>query len=123
MAKRNGDPRDWPADRHTDGLPLFSGSPATPEPPRPAAVMDRPTSVAAAESVRSSAAQLRERVLEHIRAAGSAGATCDEVEAALQLRHQTASARVNELMKAGQIYEGGKRATRSGRQAIAWRAR
>jgi DNA-binding transcriptional ArsR family regulator len=46
------------------------------------------------------------------------GATCDELEVALDMRHQTASARITELRKDGLIVDTGlRRATRSGRSA------
>ena len=44
-------------------------------------------------------------------------ATCDEAEVALNLRHQTASARITELRAAGKLRPEGTRPTRSGRQA------
>jgi hypothetical protein len=89
--------------------------------PRPAAAPDRPTSVAAAESMRSRAAALRERVRQHIETRGPLGATCDEIELALDLSHQTASPRVNELFRASAIADSGyRRPTRSGRRAIVW---
>ena len=52
------------------------------------------------------------------------GMTCDEVEIRLSLRHQTASARVNELMEAKYIVDSGeRRKTSSGRKATVWKAR
>lgn len=49
------------------------------------------------------------------------GMTCDEIERATGLRHQTASARVNEMAWDGQIEDTGRRAeTSSGRKAIVW---
>jgi predicted transcriptional regulator len=49
------------------------------------------------------------------------GMTCDEVELLMDGRHQTISARVNELRDKGWIKDSGrKRKTRSGRQAIVW---
>lgn len=49
------------------------------------------------------------------------GATCDEVEQQLRMRHQTASARIRELYRAGDLRDSGKRRpTRSGRPAIVW---
>lgn len=79
----------------------------------------RDTSIAAAQSIAEGAEQLRARVLIEIRSCN--GATCDEVEVALELRHQTASARINELAEAGRVYDSGqRRKTRSGRQAIVW---
>lgn len=83
------------------------------------------TSEAAAESMRGGAAAIvRQRVLDHIVKCGEAGATCDEVERQLVLTHQTASARVHELMRQGVIFDSGvRRATRSGRKATVWRWR
>ncbi len=81
------------------------------------------TSEAAAESIRERAPLLRQRVLNHI-AAQPEGATCDEVEVATGLPHQTASARINELHRAGLIVDSGeRRRTRSGRTAKVWTAR
>jgi hypothetical protein len=49
------------------------------------------------------------------------GATDDEIEHALGLRHQSASARRNGLMKLGLVVDSGlKRRTHSGRQAVVW---
>ena len=63
---------------------------------------------------------LQAMVVAVIGAAGTRGLTCDEVEVQTGLPHQTASARVNELAKAGAIIPGGKRPTRSGRFAVVW---
>jgi len=77
------------------------------------------TSEAAALSMREKAPSDRERVFGYIDRRG--GATCDEVEVALRLIHQNASARVRELAKAGEIVDSGhRRATRTGRSAIVW---
>ena len=74
------------------------------------------TSEAAAEMVTPSAATMRRRVYEHIDRSGSA--TCDECEAALQMKHQTCSARIRELVKAGLVEDTGhRRRTRSGATA------
>lgn len=90
------------------------------------------TSIQAAESIAGTVDQLRARVLCEIRASsfgapGASGApvprgmTCDEVEVRLDMRHQTASARVNELMERGDIRDSGeRRRTRSNRNAVAW---
>lgn len=46
------------------------------------------------------------------------GSTCDEIEAFTGLKHQTASARVNDLVKAGLLVDSGeRRPTRSNRPA------
>lgn len=71
-------------------------------------------------SVAGMTGTMRADVLAHIVSKGRAGATCDEVEAALGMTHQTASARVHELMRAGVIEPVGKRKTRSGRGATVW---
>jgi hypothetical protein len=65
--------------------------------------------------------ELRRRVLEVVAQGGMLGRTCDEVEMLLDMPHQTASARVHELAKRGDIFDSGrKRKTRSGRAAIVW---
>ena len=49
------------------------------------------------------------------------GLTCEEIETALSLRHQSASARVCELHKAGSIANSGrKRKTKSGCMAVVY---
>jgi hypothetical protein len=76
------------------------------------------TSLAALESLDT--ASLRELVFKMIEEMGCEGATCDEVEMALDMKHQTASARITELKKMGRIVALGAewgRPTRSGRNA------
>jgi hypothetical protein len=80
------------------------------------------TSLAAHRSVDT--CELRRRVLEAIALGGMLGRTCDEVEMLLGMPHQTASARVHELAKRGDIVDSGRtRKTRSGRAAIVWQVR
>lgn len=86
-------------------------------PDQPGFVFDSATSEAAAVSMRVSAPALREAIATFIKARGQKGATCDECETALGLRHQTASARIRELKLAGRLDQIGKRETRSGRDA------
>lgn len=110
----------WTPKAH-ENLPLFPKPSSRPKPAPLPAYSNPTTSRSAAESVRESAATLRSKVLAFIRDRG--GATCDEAEEALGLTHQTASARVNELMNLRWIEDSGKkRPTRSGRKAIVWRA-
>jgi hypothetical protein len=79
------------------------------------------TSVAAARSMVDLGARLRLEVYSFIADCGWVGATCDEAEQALNMKHQTTSARINELANAGYIVNSGrKRATSSGRPAIVW---
>lgn len=81
------------------------------------------TSRAAAASVEPDARTLRGIILAFIRGRGDFGATCDEIEVELGLRHQTASARVFELREAKYIGDfASRRKTRSGRAAVAWKA-
>jgi len=77
------------------------------------------TSIAAAYSVEGPVVEtLRRRVLITIEQRAS---TCDELEAALGLSHQTVSARVWELRRLGLVAdEGLRRQTRSGRAAKVW---
>jgi predicted Rossmann fold nucleotide-binding protein DprA/Smf involved in DNA uptake len=51
-----------------------------------------------------------------------APATCDEIEQRLGMTHQSASAAINQLMRAGAIVANGSRKTRSGRSARVWEA-
>lgn len=82
--------------------------------------MTRDTSIAAAESIAELTPQLRAQIFEQIRL--REGATCDELEISLDLKHQTASARVHELMKEGKIVDSGeRRPTSSGAKAIVWK--
>lgn len=81
------------------------------------------TSKAAAHSMKESAGIIRRRI-ESFVSEQSDGVTCDEIEQALELSHQTASARCTELKQQGRIVtrvtDAGKaltRPTRSGRAA------
>lgn len=78
------------------------------------------TSADAASSMLARAPALRARILALIISA-PAGHTCDEIEQLTQLRHQTASARIRELVLKDQLRDSGaRRVTRSGRQAVVW---
>lgn len=80
-----------------------------------------PTSRAAAQEIREPSATLRARVLAHIEKTGVMGATDDEIERALNMRHQTASARRRELVLLGKVIDSHRvRKTRSGRNASVW---
>jgi len=80
------------------------------------------TSRAAALMVAPHAATMRDRVYALISARGRYGATTDEVEEALDMKHQTASARVCELARTTppRIRKNGERLTRSGARAVVW---
>jgi hypothetical protein len=79
----------------------------------------------AAESMAARAGTDAYRVLMALRNAykrGSVGLTVDQLEQDLNLRHQSCSARVNQLRDEGWIVDSGQRmATRSGRQAVVWK--
>lgn len=88
-------------------------------PDRPGYVPDSDTSIGAADSLTDiTVATLRGKIYALIEGFGASGATCDEVETYLGLRHQTASARIRELVLIGKIFDTGwRRLTRSGRKA------
>lgn len=74
--------------------------------------------------------RLRRRIYEYIVACEPRGATCDEIEIALKLMHQTCSARVNELENVQKKFFDGiqfifmtqrERKTRSGTPAGVYR--
>ncbi|NJN64822.1 MAG: hypothetical protein HC882_08025 [Acidobacteria bacterium] len=83
----------------------------------PGFVAGSDTSEAAADSTETVAPTLEAQVLAHIIGRGVCGATCDEVEEAMNLRHQTASARIRALAMKDKM---NRRKTRSGRCAIVW---
>ncbi len=80
------------------------------------------TSEAAAGSMRARAPHDEERVYSFIASQGKHGATDDEIERALKMRHQSASARRNGLVLKGRVVDSGlePRKTRSGRGATVW---
>ena len=74
------------------------------------------TSKAAAKSLEGMLSGLQQEVYRWFDSVN--GGTCDELEIATGIIHQTASARVRELVKAGLIADSGRtRKTRSGRRA------
>lgn len=95
-------------------LPLF----AVNEPPRSTA-RQRTRFATSDEAFRAAPSGVAARIADSLRADGPA--TCDELEQRLALTHQTASATVNALMRAGSIVADGSRNTRSGRRARVWR--
>jgi len=82
----------------------------------PAHAKGSKTSREAAQSLTSIISDLTKTVYEFIVSSG--GATCDEIEVGLEMRHQTASSRTWDLERKGYIEESDeKRLTRSGRRA------
>jgi len=76
------------------------------------------TSKLAYDSILPHASRLAQDVFARIADAGSHGATCDELECILDMRHQTCSARIRELKDKRVIRDSGRRReTRSGRYA------
>lgn len=75
------------------------------------------TQDAAWEKIQPRLNTINRRVLDAIRTRPQ---TCDELEQALSLTHQTCSASVNSLMNSGLIVATGYRKTRSGRSARVW---
>ena len=87
--------------------------------PHPPFVRDSDTSREAAKSIISSSGRLKQAIIAHMRIEGAC--TCDEIEVALSMRHQTASARIRELKDADTIRDTGeRRKTRSGRRAAVY---
>ncbi len=68
----------------------------------------------------TSAASLRAKVSDFIRARGWHGATDEEIQDALQMDGNTQRPRRWELAKAGLITTHGMRVGRSGRRALVW---
>lgn len=85
------------------------------------------TSRDAYESVNRGKIPIRQQILDKFRVKNSTGCyysvhrTCDELEYELGAKHQTVSAAIRSLVKAGVLQDSGfKRQTRSGRSAIRW---
>jgi hypothetical protein len=84
------------------------------------------TSFMAAENIAPFVNKLQKMVLDVVLLKGTDGATCDEVEVELEMPHQTASARINELMAATDdrpqmlFDSGSRRKTRHGQLATIW---
>lgn len=87
-------------------------------PDRPGYVRDSDTSKGAADSLSDEILSKQKTEILAFIGAFANGRTCDHVEEALGLRHQTASARIRELVLADKLYDTEKRAlNRSGRPA------
>lgn len=105
------------------GMMHMAGVPVVAMPIAPAPHNGTPTSKEAAESLTPETLKgLRRRVYDLIsaRTANGIGTTSDDAEEILQMRHQTVSARVNELANAGLIIPAGRKLTRSRRTAVAY---
>ena len=104
-----------------DQKDLFDLPPRPKYPEVPGYVKGSDTSRSAANDVNANVQGLRKLILDHIKRVGNA--TCDEVEAALSLRHQTASARIRELSLGGLLRDSGvRRRTRGGSSARVYNA-
>lgn len=79
------------------------------------------TSKLAAEEIKVHLGRLQSQVYSYILKQGHSGATCEEVERALGLGHQTASPRIYELRHKGKLKDSGhRRLTTKKRLAIVW---
>lgn len=65
---------------------------------------------------------IRKTILDYIRGCGEHGATCEEIEIALTIPHQSCSARCTELKNLKLVYQDGGRLTRSKRRAAVLKA-
>lgn len=110
---RGGPARPRPAFQPIDDTPppLFA--------PKPRARRRGPeTSRQAAERIKGYAGEQQAAVFRCIAEAGAQGRTADEVGELLELRPQSCSARVNELVRLGAVRDSGeRRPTSSGRPA------
>lgn len=81
------------------------------------------TSVAAAKQIEPRTGTARGFVLAFIRGAGSRGATDEEIQTALNMNPSTQRPRRIELVASGLVFDSGEtRATRSGSEAVVWKA-
>lgn len=92
------------------------------KPTRKSEAYHNPESKAAYESVKASLSDMEERIKNYI--AHQKVSTCEQVEDALRLKHQTASACINALMKKQELEIIPERGTtRSGRTCRIYRVR
>ncbi len=79
------------------------------------------TSREAAEKIEPVKYTMQDRIVVFASGAQSTGVTVDEVERFLGMLHQSAGARVRELVLAGKLVDSEQtRKTRSGRNAVVW---
>lgn len=79
------------------------------------------TSRAAADVINPHLSRLEQIVFSFIAGQGRNGATCDEIELATNMSHQTTSARVRGLAKKARIMDStARRWTRARRPAVVW---
>jgi hypothetical protein len=86
-------------------------------PDTPGFVRTSATSKSAATFIEPSAGTVRAWVLKEIRKAGQKGLSCEQVERRCKLRHQSASARIRELVIDGLVEIIGTRENESGVRA------
>ena len=82
--------------------------------------MIQETSLEALNSLGESKGAMKSKIFKLIQEKG--GMTCDEVEVALNMKHQTVSARIRDLRSEAAIRDySERRRTRSGRNAVVWK--
>ena len=87
----------------------------------PPAAAHRPTSVAAAAAIEPALGTLEQRVLRAIVEAGPGGLTDAELQRSLKMAGNTERPRRRNLERGGYVRDSGlRRATTSGRHAVAW---
>ena len=94
-----------------DGYELYGGMP----PHQP-----RDTSIEAAHAIQAQAGRLQRLVLDHLIERGERGATDYEMEQALEMAHQTVSARRRELVQKNLVMDSGMRRRTAKSKARVW---
>jgi hypothetical protein len=84
-------------------------------------VRGQKTSAVAATSMETPSGGARRKVLDYLLSVGRRGATGDEIEEAIDIKHQTLGPRLRELVAQHRVVDSGeRRPTRSRRPAIVW---
>jgi len=78
------------------------------------------TSLRAFADIQGVSGKLRLIIWQTVFEAGTRGMTCEELEDALGMKHQTCSARITELKKSGHLVVSGRRKNRGGSSARAY---
>lgn len=114
--------RDVVVNEGPEGINFSARFPVTPYPGGVPHVAGSDTSIAAAKSMEPQVGKMQAEILRLLHTHSDRGLTCDAIERITSWAHQSASARIRELVKAGLVVDSGERRKgRSGRTGRVYR--